>query len=286
MPREYHRPIQQTKVQKRCVFCIGYDNYYNDIVREWYDVSNDTKFPRGLKPDTCLHDEWLTEYSVDLAFLVLNCVKKNDYNLHDRGVSFADVDPQSPKDVLNLLSDPGTMEFILLRNLEYQRPSLSEEVTQSARRADISISYEQFEEIEEMGRRKVKQLSAEKLTSKEFFEQLHEYVKVFDPRVDDKKINDVMDILNIFNKREKEDNLCKEAIEMLKRLQNFVASHDWNKRDLRTEEQKKYRMKDQWQHNLHHVKQDRKEFYAWLEKTEAKLGRKANVIDRIAEHLD
>ena len=246
MPREYHRPIQQTKVQKRCVFCIGYDNYYNDIVREWYDVSNNTKFPRGLKPDTCLHDEWLTEYSVDLASLVSDCVKKNDYNFHDRGVSFADVDPQSPKDVLNLLSDPGTMEFILLQNLEYQRPSLSEEVTESARKADISITFDLFEEIHEVVQRKLKQLSAGKMTSKEVFEQLLEYVKVFDPKVDRQKLGDVIDILNIFVKREKEDDLCKEAIEMLKRLQNFVASHDWNKRDLRTEEQKKYRMQDQW----------------------------------------
>ena len=57
---------------------------------------------------------------------------------------------------MNLLSDTDNMEFILLQNLEYQRPSLSEEVTESARKANISISYKQFEEIEERGQRKLK----------------------------------------------------------------------------------------------------------------------------------
>ena len=43
---------------------------------------------------------------------------------------------------------------------------------------------------------------------------------------------------------------------MLKRLQDFISSLDWIKYDLRTEEQKKYRMPDQWQHNLYLVKQE------------------------------
>ena len=77
-------------------------------------------------------------------------------------------------------------------------PSLSEEVTESARKANISISYEQFEEIEEMGQRKLKQLSAGKMTSKEVFVQLLECVKVFDPKVDRQKLGDAIDILNIF----------------------------------------------------------------------------------------
>ena len=76
------------------------------------------------------------------------------------------------------------------------------------------------------------------MTSKEVFVQLLECVKVFDPKVDKQKLGDAIDILNIFVKREKEDGLCKEVIEMLKRLQDFISSLDWIKYNLRTEEQK------------------------------------------------
>ena len=36
---------------------------------------------------------------------------------------------------------------------------------------------------------------------------------------------------------------------------------------------------------LHLVKKENEEFYKWLKGIEERLGRKANVIDRIAEHL-
>ena len=76
------------------------------------------------------------------------------------------------------------------------------------------------------------------MTSKEVFVQLLECVKVFDPKVDKQKLGDAIDILNIFVKREKEDGLCKQVIEMLKRLQDFISSLDWIKYNFRTEEQK------------------------------------------------
>lgn len=62
---------------------------------------------------------------------------------------------------------------------------------------------------------------------------------------------------------------------MLREIQDFIASLDGEKYDHRNEDQKRYRMPDQWPHSLYHAEKDREE----------RLGRKANVIDRIAEHL-
>lgn len=85
---------------------------------------------------------------------------------------------------------------------------------------------------------------------------------------------------------ENENYLCQQAIKMIKGLSEFIVSLDAEKYDHRTEERKKYRSIDQWRYNLHLVKQDREKFYEWLRRVEAKLGRKANVIDRVAEYLD
>ena len=67
LPKEFRKPFVQNKTQDTCVFCNGsQDDYYSDIVREWYDVSEKTKFARGLNPEKCPHDTWLTKNSAYL----------------------------------------------------------------------------------------------------------------------------------------------------------------------------------------------------------------------------
>jgi len=90
--------------------------------------------------------------------------------------------------------------------------------------------------------------------------------------------------LEKFDERKWQDKLCGQAIEMLREIQDFIASLDGEKYDHRTEDQKRYRLPDQWPHNLHLVKKENEEFYKWLKGIEER-GRKANIIDRIAEHL-
>ncbi len=280
LPKEFHKPIQQENV-KHCVFCDKNNDYYYDIVREWYDVSDKTKFPCGVDPEECPHDKWLTEESIKLAELLRESVRKNDYNLRDRGVSLADVDPKSPRDVLCLLSDWNTMEFVILENVEFRRKSLSEKITRAS--GDIAITFEQFQEINEVGQRKLKLLSEGKIDVEKLLKELHDYTKVFDPKVDDSKFSSVIKILDMFGERENEDKLCKEAIKMIKEMSEFIISLDAVKYDHRTEWEKNYRAVDQWQHNLHSAEQDREKFLEWLEKTELKLGRKVTVVDRIKQ---
>ena len=212
------------------MFCNSGDyyiaDYYYDIVREWYDVSEKTKFPRGLNPEKCPHDDWLTEDSIKLVELLSESVRRNDYKFTGRGVSLADANHESPKDVLNLLSNPDTMEFVILENVEFQRKSLSEEITQSAASANIAITFEQFEEIKEVGQRKLNQLNEGKLDWKKLRKELHDYVKAFNPKVDDRKFSRVIDILNMFFKRENENDLCQQAIKMIKGLSKFIDSLD------------------------------------------------------------
>ena len=162
LPKEFHKPIQQ-KIIKRCVFCDKNNDYYCDIVREWYDVSEKTKFPLGLDPEDCPHDEWLIENSIQLVKLLRESIRNNDYNLRNRGVSLGDTNPKSPKEVLSLLSDWNTMEFIILESVEFQRKSLEKEITQDATRAKIAITFEQFQEINEVGQRKLKLFSEGKV---------------------------------------------------------------------------------------------------------------------------
>lgn len=50
-----------------------------------------------------------------------------------------------------------------------------------------------------------------------------------------------------------------------------------------TESQKNYKLSNQWQNNLGFAKQDREKFLEWLEKTQAKLGRKVTAVDRIKQ---
>ena len=108
---------------------------------------------------------------------------------------------------------------------------------------------------------------------------------MFSSSIDKQKIFIVFSVLEKFDEREWQDELCRQAIEMLRDLQDLIASLDGEKYDHRTEDQKRYRLPDQWQHNLYHAKKEREEFYKWLKETEEKIGRKAKVIDRITEHL-
>ena len=263
---------------EHCVFCSNNDDYYYDIVREWYDVSDKTKFPRGLDPEKCPHDEWLTEDSIKIVELLRESVRKNDFNLRNRGVSITDVNPESPRDVLCLLSDFNTMEFVILENVEFQRVSLEKEITRAAS-GNIAITFEQFQEINEVGQRKLKLLSEGKIDAEKLLKELHDYTKIFDPKVDDGKFSSVIKILEIFIKRKNDDVLYQEAIEMIKEMSEFIVSLNAAKYDHRTESQKNYKLSDQWQHNLHFAKQDREKFLEWLGETELKLGRKVTVID-------
>ena len=85
----------------------------------------------------------------------------------------------------------------------------------------------------------------------------------------------------MFEERKNVDELCQEAIKMIKEMSEFIVSLDAAKYDHRTEWEKNYRTPDQWRYNLHFAKQDREKFLEWLGKTQAKLGRKVKVIDRI-----
>ena len=280
LPKEFHKPIQQ-KIIKRCVFCSKNNDYYYDIVREWYDMLKKTKSPFGLDPEECPHDKWLIEDSIKLVELLRKSVDNNDYKFRDRGVSFTDTNHKSPKEVLSLLSDWNTMEFIILESVEFQRESLEKEIMQDVTKAKIAITFEQFQEINEVAQRKLKLFSEGKTDGEKLLKELYDYTKIFDPKVDDSKFSSVIKIVDMFGERENEDKLCKEAIKMIKEMSEFIISLDAVKYDHRTEWEKNYRAVDQWQHNLHSAEQDREKFLEWLEKTELKLGRKVTVVDRI-----
>jgi len=286
LPKIYQKPVWQKEKQKCCVFCSGENSYYHDIVKEWYDVSEDTKFPWGLKPELCPHDEWLTRNSIRLANLLSSAIENNDHEFLDRGAGFADVNPQSPKEVLELLSDADVMEFIILEETEFSRTPLDKEVADMATAANVLISFERFQEINDVAQRKLEQLSCGELSQKKFFKEIREYVKVFDPSVDESKFSRVIDILNIFQKRNDEDQLCQQAIEMLRELGSFISALDWKKYDAQEITNKYFRMHPSWKINWSSAKGEWEEFYLWLEKIESRLGRKAQVIDVAKSEAD
>jgi len=220
---------------------------------------------------------------IQLVELLRESVRNNDSNLRDRGVSLDDTNPESPKEVLSLLSDWNTMEFVILESVEFQRKSLEKEITQDATRAEIAITFEQFQEIGDVGQRKLKLLSEGKIDAEKLLKELHDYTKIFDPKVDDGKFSSAIKILDIFIKRKNDDELPQEAIEMNKEITEFIISLNAEKYDNRTESQKNYKLSNQWQNNLGFAKQDREKFLEWLEKTQAKLGRKVTAVDRIKQ---
>ena len=59
-----------------------------------------------------------------------------------------------------------------------------------------------------------------------------------------------------FDEGKWQGKLCGQAIEMLREIQDFIVSLDGEKYDHGTEDQKRYRLPDQWQHNLHLVKKE------------------------------
>lgn len=207
LPKKFHKSIQQ-EIIKHCVFCDKNNDYYYDIVRKWYDISDKTKFPRGLDSKKCPHDEWLIKNSIQLVVLLRESVRNNNSNLRDRRVSLDDTNPESPKEVLSLLSDWNTMEFVILESVEFQRKSLEKEITWDATRAEIAITFEQFQEIGDVGQRKLKLLSEGKIDAEKLLKELHDYTKIFDPKVDDGKFSSAIKILDIFIKRKNDDELC------------------------------------------------------------------------------
>ena len=121
------------------------------------------------------------------------------------------------------------MEFVILESVEFQRKSLEKEITQDATRAEIAITFEQFQEIGDVGQRKLKLLSEGKIDAEKLLKELHDYTKIFDPKVDDGKFSSAIKILDIFIK--KMTMSC--AIEMIKEMSEFIISLDVEKYDNR-----------------------------------------------------
>ena len=287
LPKIYQKPVWREEKQKCCVFCSSPSNYYHnedyyyDIVRRWYEVSEKAKYPRNEEPAKCPHDEWLTDYSIDMANLLEESIKTNEYNLNGEGFAFVDANPFFAQQVLKVLAEPDIMEFVILYHVEYRRTPLAEQIKQEIASSQIAITFEQFEEINEVGVKKLEQLEKNEITQKQLYKELYDYVRVFDTKVDDVKFSRVIEILNIFVKRERKNYLCNQTIEMLRQLSEYIKSLDCTKYE-KSQCGSGERF-PQWQHNLHFCKQERERFDLWLEKTEKRLGRKAPVIDLIGK---
>jgi len=108
-----------------CVFCDNDDNnksfvfgveyppdlIADEIVRKVYKIEKGKEFPRVEKPSQCkLHqDRWLTKKSCRASGFIGYAIMYND---------IVDVNPVNTIEVLKLLTDFDTMDFIFHRNKE------------------------------------------------------------------------------------------------------------------------------------------------------------------------
>ena len=118
-----------------------------------------------------------------------------------------------------------------------------------------------LQEIYQVAQKKSELFSKGDPSSKDFVNEMYDFARVFDPSLDKQKIFKVFSVLEKFDERKWQDKLCGQAIDMLREIQDFIASLDGEKYDHRTEDQKRYRLPDQWPHNLHLVKKENEEFY-------------------------
>jgi len=113
---------------KSCVFCttdqpnkdmsfgVTYppDLIADEIVRKVYEIEKGRNFSRVFDSKKCkLHsDKWLTKKSHRASGFISSAIQYND---------FVDVNPVNTKEILKLLSDFDTMDFIFHRNIERKK---------------------------------------------------------------------------------------------------------------------------------------------------------------------
>ncbi len=105
-----------------CIFCNGQyeecstifgevrapDLIADEITRQVYQIEQGKEFPRVDDPSQCkLHDDpWLTEHSSNVSGVITSALRNTDV---------VDIDPFNPKDLIRLLTDFDTMDFVFHR---------------------------------------------------------------------------------------------------------------------------------------------------------------------------
>jgi len=105
-----------------CIFCTGNyeecstsfgeiraaDLIADEIMRQVYQIEQGKEFPKVDDSSECkLHDDsWVVEHSSLVSGFISMALKENDV---------VDIDPYNPKDVIALLTDFDTMDFVFHR---------------------------------------------------------------------------------------------------------------------------------------------------------------------------
>jgi len=108
---------------KWCIFCNGqYEECSNifgqviaadliadEITRQAYQIEQGKEFPKVDEPSECkLHDDpWLTDHSSRASGFICMALRETDV---------VDIDPFNPKDLIRLLTDFDTMDFVFHRS--------------------------------------------------------------------------------------------------------------------------------------------------------------------------
>ncbi len=107
---------------KWCIFCNGHyeecstifgeiraaDLIADEITRQVYQIEQGKEFPKVDDSSECkLHDDsWVVEHSSRASGFISMALKENDV---------VDIDPHNPKEVIALLTDFDTMDFVFHR---------------------------------------------------------------------------------------------------------------------------------------------------------------------------
>jgi len=119
---KYTKKETEQDVVQRCIFCNRHyeecdtefgsvraaDLIADEIIRQAYQIEQGKEFPKVDDSSECkLHDDsWVVEHSSLVSGFITMALKENDV---------VDIDPNNPKNVIALLTDFDTMDFIFHR---------------------------------------------------------------------------------------------------------------------------------------------------------------------------
>lgn len=234
---------------------------YDDVFRATYQKIHKKTIPIQSDPKLCTHDDGNLENGFDVIYLIRDAVRRSEWYRLDDGIQFSNIDPDFPDDVISLLRDTTTMEFLFLwfaenqleyenRNREYHFKSLAKE---------------------QIGELHTRLFSLQNLT----VDNALEIIRQICGDVDDEQKQNIWEALRAYDYLKRLEQNQKEALEIIRNIELSNIDHTQYKPS--SDFGKHFADKAQWPHNKHHLIADHQRFKKWLTRKEAELGKKSGI---------
>jgi len=280
---ESEESLEPEKPIQTCLFCCNEDNQpnseynregkrsltslYNDICRHMYQKIENKTIPRVNDPTKCTHDNGGSLDLQAVAKFINGAINEIVYLWKQAGILVYNIDNSIPGEIIKLISNKQTMEFVLLWHAKHGLDIMIRDFKESCKWSDI-LPYEEVIELADQ---------AVKLDNEKALELIVNYK----PDIVEGKTNELIDLLNQYIQQQNLTITLDNALEIIRNMDdeflNSINPDDYYDYKKELGYGRHFAAQEQWTHNKHHLAKQHDEFKKWLAEAEENLGRKLDV---------